>query len=328
MLKRIMLTLLLVLSVVTIPIVAGDSSKDPRDSKSSKDSDNSDISCNSCDGKINTLTLQYNGDTAATIDLYDFKKNKISSQVVKKYHLFTLNGFDKKATLGPKINLYIDGVLNTQIHTSCSVELLVGMSFGDFTIKEGTSRNGGAICTIDDYKPTANLCGKLYEDKNLNGVIDSDEKGAANIVVTMIASDGQASYATTDATGEYCAKAVAEGITSIQIDTTTLPLGTIITSGANPQELTISALENNYASDIGYALVIPTANPSSYTTAEDTPIGVTLTGSDKLNLPLTYTLTTHPSHGTLSGTAPTLTYTPDADYNGDDSFSFKSKGVR
>ena len=34
--------------------------------------------------------------------------------------------------------------------------------------------------------------------------------------------------------------------------------------------------------------------------------------------------TSDPLHGTLSGTAPNLTYTPDANYHGSDSFLFKA----
>jgi len=37
---------------------------------------------------------------------------------------------------------------------------------------------------------------------------------------------------------------------------------------------------------------------------------------------LTYTVVTGPAHGTLTGEAPNLTYTPHADYNGADSFTF------
>ena len=39
-------------------------------------------------------------------------------------------------------------------------------------------------------------------------------------------------------------------------------------------------------------------------------------------MPLTYTVTAGPAHGTLSGTAPNLTYTPDSGYFGSDSFQF------
>ena len=37
---------------------------------------------------------------------------------------------------------------------------------------------------------------------------------------------------------------------------------------------------------------------------------------------LTFAIASPPAHGTLSGTAPNLTYTPAQDYNGPDSFTF------
>ena len=66
----------------------------------------------------------------------------------------------------------------------------------------------------------------------------------------------------------------------------------------------------------------PTANGQSVTTNEDTPKSITLTGSDPDGDTLIYTITAQPVHGTFSGTAPNLTYTPAANYNGSDSFSF------
>jgi hypothetical protein len=47
-----------------------------------------------------------------------------------------------------------------------------------------------------------------------------------------------------------------------------------------------------------------------------------LTGSDPDGDPLTYAIVTGPAHGTLSGTAPNLTFTPTAGYTGTDSFTF------
>ena len=69
----------------------------------------------------------------------------------------------------------------------------------------------------------------------------------------------------------------------------------------------------------------PTANGQSATTFVATAKAVTLTGSDPNTPPLslTYTVTANPAHGTLSGTAPNLTYTPTAGYSGPDSFQFK-----
>ncbi len=82
------------------------------------------------------------------------------------------------------------------------------------------------------------------------------------------------------------------------------------------QTITITVNEVNAA---------PVANAQSVTTPEDMAAVVTLTGSD-VDLPanlLTYLVTTGPLHGTLSGTAPNLTYTPAANYHGSDSFTFE-----
>jgi hypothetical protein len=69
---------------------------------------------------------------------------------------------------------------------------------------------------------------------------------------------------------------------------------------------------------------VPTATTQTVSVAYNTPAGLTLSGSDP-NVPalaLTYTVATLPLHGTLSGTAPSLTYTPSANYHGSDSFTF------
>ena len=66
----------------------------------------------------------------------------------------------------------------------------------------------------------------------------------------------------------------------------------------------------------------PVADPQSLTVAEDHPLPLTLSGSDPDGDPITFAVATRPAHGTLSGTAPSLTYTPAADYFGPDSFTF------
>jgi hypothetical protein len=66
----------------------------------------------------------------------------------------------------------------------------------------------------------------------------------------------------------------------------------------------------------------PTANPQSVSTSEDTPLDILLTGSDPEGDPLTYSVVLSPSHGTLTGTAPSLTYAPAANYYGADALTF------
>ncbi len=67
---------------------------------------------------------------------------------------------------------------------------------------------------------------------------------------------------------------------------------------------------------------VPIANNQEVSILPDTAAAVTLTGSDSDGDTLTYAVKGNPSHGTLSGSAPDLTYTPDAGYSGIDNFTF------
>jgi hypothetical protein len=67
----------------------------------------------------------------------------------------------------------------------------------------------------------------------------------------------------------------------------------------------------------------PIANPLQVTTLEETPVPVLLAGSDADGDALTYTVLASPPHGTLSGTAPHLTYTPDPDFTGTDTLLYQ-----
>lgn len=67
---------------------------------------------------------------------------------------------------------------------------------------------------------------------------------------------------------------------------------------------------------------VPVALAQNVSTNEDTALPITLAGTDIENSPLAYTVSTPPAHGVLSGTAPNLTYTPNANYFGPDSFTF------
>ena len=57
---------------------------------------------------------------------------------------------------------------------------------------------------------------------------------------------------------------------------------------------------------------------------EDGTASITLTGSDEEEDTLSFTVLSQPKNGTLSGTAPTLSYSPNANYSGNDSFSYKA----
>lgn len=66
----------------------------------------------------------------------------------------------------------------------------------------------------------------------------------------------------------------------------------------------------------------PIADAQAVANGEDMATPITLTGSDEDGDPLTFTVTTQPSHGTLAGAQPGLLYTPEADYHGSDRFTY------
>ena len=96
-----------------------------------------------------------------------------------------------------------------------------------------------------------------------------------------------------------------------------------------PDQFTYT-VSDGASSDTGTVSIIvtavndpPVANNRSITTNEDTATAITLTGSDVDGTTPTFSVVDQPANGALSGTAPNLTYTPNANYNGPDSFTFK-----
>lgn len=72
----------------------------------------------------------------------------------------------------------------------------------------------------------------------------------------------------------------------------------------------------------GVVIPLPIANEQQVGVAMNSSANITLTGFTSSGDDLAYTVERIPEHGTLSGTAPNLTYTPVADFSGLDSFTF------
>ncbi|MGA1825953.1 MAG: PKD domain-containing protein [bacterium] len=68
--------------------------------------------------------------------------------------------------------------------------------------------------------------------------------------------------------------------------------------------------------------IAPVAYDQDHTIDEDTVLEIMLTASDNNGDSLTYTILDQPSHGTLTGATPTMVYTPNLNFAGDDSFTF------
>ena len=73
---------------------------------------------------------------------------------------------------------------------------------------------------------------------------------------------------------------------------------------------------------------VPVAENQTVTTPEETAALITLSGSDGDGDTLTFEVVLGPSNGSLSGTPPSLTYTPAPNFNGVDSFTFKANDTK
>lgn len=145
------------------------------------------------------------------------------------------------------------------------------------------------------------------------------EDTAVNIVLTA-----------SDANGDLLSYAVVDGPSNGSLTGTAPNL--IYTPNANyngSDSFTFKANDGTADSAIATVSITvtavndaPVADAQSVSVDHNTATAITLTGSDVEGSALTYTVVTNPTNGSLTGTAPSLTYTPNSGYSGSDSFTF------
>ncbi|UCH06153.1 MAG: tandem-95 repeat protein [Deltaproteobacteria bacterium] len=131
---------------------------------------------------------------------------------------------------------------------------------------------------------------------------------------------GESSTLTWTTTNAYSAS-IDHGIGSVDLsgstpvsptETTTYIITATGSGGESTDSVTVTVVNSP-----------PVADSQAVSTDEDASVSITLTGSDADGDPITFQVVTAPANGTLSGTAPDLTYAPNENYNGPDSFTFK-----
>ncbi|MFH2029046.1 MAG: SdrD B-like domain-containing protein [Bacteroidota bacterium] len=128
----------------------------------------SDVDCKPCEGKVTQLTMRYDGTLQnATIKVVQ-KKPKIAvfKEIVQPGGEFTFSGVDNKGTLSTEIEIFVNGVSNTKIHTSCSVDIGPGLVSGDFTVIKGYSKEGGLLCEVTGGTGVLDKCFSVEVDES------------------------------------------------------------------------------------------------------------------------------------------------------------------
>src|SRR5881628_2546773 len=200
------------------------------------------------------------------------------------------------------------------------------------------------------YTPAANYNGPdSFTYKANDGTVDSN-LATVSITVTAV-NDAPVATDQTVVTDEDTAKGITLSGTDAEGSPLTYAIGTgpahgtlsgpapalTYTPAANyngPDSFTYKANDGTVDSNLATVSITvtavndaPVATDQTVVTDEDTAKGITLSATDLEGSPVTYAIGTGPAHGTLSGPAPALTYTPAANYNGPDSFTYKANHV-
>ncbi len=210
--------------------------------------------------------------------------------------------------------------------------------------KNGTLSGTGANLT---YTPKPDFNGSdPFTYKVNDGKLDS---AVATIGITVTAvNDRPLAGTQTVATPEDTALKITLAATDAEKDALTFTIvappknGALTGTGANltytpkadfngTDSFTFKANDGKLDSAVATIAIVvapvndaPKAVAQSVTTAEDTAVVVKLAGTDIENDTLTCVIVTEPKNGTLTGTGANRTYTPKADFNGTDSFTFKA----
>ncbi len=212
--------------------------------------------------------------------------------------------------------------------TSIQLTKITAAGFGPFFL------DANGYLTVDNTPPT--LAGNNIVDDNGGGsvltnalvtytIAFSEDMNAATVTAADFGNAGTAAVtigAVIETTpGVFAVQATPTSAGTLQLQVNP---GAILSDVEGNALVTTSAIADDTIITVAPLNTAPVANSQSVGTAEDIALPITLTATDGESNPLTYVLITPPAKGTLSGSPPNLTYTPAANSNGADSFTFKA----
>lgn len=247
-----------------------------------------------------SVSATVNEDTAATITLVtsDLDEDQLSYRLVADPSHGTLSGTGPALTYTPEPNyngpdsfIYVvnDGEVDSN---SATVSITVA------AVNDEPTANHQSAMTKVDRSASIVLTGSDIDSEALSFAIVAKPKHGTLAFSPDFARVGKLVY-----TPE--ARFIGSDSLAFKINDGT--------TDSTPATVSIDVTPNH----------VPTAVLQAVTTTEDAPVVVTLKGEDMDDDTVIYSVVTGPAHGALSGTAPNLTYTPNRDFYGPDSFTFK-----
>ena len=177
----------------------------------------------------------------------------------------------------------------------------------DSSIVDDTSGGPITVNTLVTYAVT------FSEDMDASTVTAADFGNAGSSVVTI-------NTVTEIAPGVFTVTATPTSAGTLQLQ---VNAAAVLTDAVGIALVTTSAIADNTIITVTEINTAPVATAQSLTTPMNTPMEITLAGTDAENTTLTYIIVTRPTSGRLSGQEQNQTYSPDDNFFGADSFTFK-----
>jgi subtilisin-like proprotein convertase family protein len=200
-----------------------------------------------------------------------------------------------------------DALVLTDNAAIADLNLLVQIDHTFIGDLQATLSNGSIDVAVLDRPGEPAIDGDGCSDDNIDAIFDDEGATPAEDICTGADPGIAGMVIPTDSLSAFDATNIANNWQLAVYDVANSDTGVLV------QWCLLPSLESNRA---------PTADDQPVDTSEDTAVGITLTGTDRDFDPLTFAVQTGPANGQLSGTAPDLTYTPNENVSGVDSFTF------
>lgn len=241
-----------------------------------------------------------------------------------EFHFAVVYDSDGSATGGPRITYYRNGTATTSIDTPVK-------------LRDVTDNNNWL--GRSNWMADANLQGSWNEFRVYDGAMAADDVAASRTAgvgtvtqplhVDLFTADKTTITQGDSATLHWKISGPGTITASVTPAPGTLPAasGSVNVSPAQTTTYVLSTGNGSQTRTSTFTLTVVDATPTvqnlNACSYQPGSVATVLAATDPRSLPLTYTIVTPPAHGTLSGTAPNLTYTPAAGYSGYDSFQWK-----